>query len=285
MKTSLVIASIGRARILGETLSRLKNQTVAPIQIITVVHEPSDFPKGVEHDVTLVYSEKGLTKQRNKGIDHCSADADYVLFIDDDTFLHPRYIEEMEAIFNNDDNVVGATGVLIKNGDVEISEADQLLHTFPNRDLEDGCFEIRGLYGCNFGVRRSALDRIRFDERLVLYGWLEDADFSWRLKSAGSLVKAPAMRCVHLMYPSGGRANHMRFGFSQVMNPYYLCRKNKRSLWSMMRAHWLKGVPANVFGMIFGPNRGDRLGRLRGNFIAFRKIFVGNVCPEYAEKL
>lgn len=285
MKTAIIIPSVGRSRILGETLSRLKNQTEFPAQVLVVVNVESDLPEKIPDYVNVVFSEKGLTKQRNKGMERSGSDIDILLFIDDDTFLHPRYLENMESIFNKHDNIAGLTGCVLKNGDVTIKEADDILSKQPLDVVENKLVWRRGLYGCNFGVRKSLLSELRFDERLVLYGWLEDADFSFNLSKLGELYSSPAMRCVHLMYSSGGRTNHIRFGFSQVMNPYYLCKKNKHSLFGMMKSHWFKGVTANMFGIVFGPGRRGRMGRLRGNLIAFGFILRGRICPEFAGKL
>ena len=50
------------------------------------------------------------------------------------------------------------------------------------------------VYGCNMTVRRSVLARARFDERLPLYGYMEDRDFAFecmRVGRASPVAKAP----------------------------------------------------------------------------------------------
>jgi GT2 family glycosyltransferase len=284
MKCAIIIPSIGRSMILGETLQRISAQTVPPDKVLAVVTAEADLPQDVPDYVQVVYSGKGLTKQRNVGMALCKNECDYLLFMDDDTFLHPRYVENMVRLFDQHEQIAGLTGTLIKNGDVSIAEADERLREHVLSD-DETLIRRRGLYGCNFGVRSSLLAELTFDERLVLYGWLEDADFSYNLSKLGDLYASKTMQCVHLMYPSGGRANHVRFGYSQVMNPYYLCRKNNRSQWDMMKGHWFKGVPANLLGVLTGPERSKRVGRLKGNLIAFKNIISGRIQPEYAEQL
>jgi len=285
MKTTIIIPSLGRAIILGETLRRIKNQTKVPHQVMVVVAAQEDLPDDVPDFVTVVFSEKGLCIQRNTGIEHCEADVDTILFIDDDTFLHPSYIQEMEGLFAENMEIVGVSGNLLRNGDISIKEADGLLLNYSPVSIPE--LVDAGLYGCNFGVRRSMMADIRFDERLVLYGWLEDADFSMRLRRLGSIKYSSSLVCVHLMHPSGGRSNHVRFGFSQVMNPFYLFQKNGKSFpfSEVLTRHWLRGVGGNLIGILIGSDRKMRWDRFKGNMVAFRLLLAGHIEPEHAAKL
>ena len=44
-----------------------------------------------------------------------------------------------------------------------------------------------GAYGCNMSIRTSSVGELRFDERLPLYGWQEDIDFTSQLRRGGAL--------------------------------------------------------------------------------------------------
>src|SRR5690606_30638203 len=79
-------------------------------------------------------------------------------------------------------------------------------------------------YGCNMAFRRSAIEGVRFDERLPLYGWLEDVDFSAQAGRKGVLLKSETLVGVHLGV-KGGRTSGVRFGYSQIVNPVYLLGK------------------------------------------------------------
>ena len=285
MKTTIIVPSVGRGLILGEMLSRLDHQIKKPEQVLVVVSSEADLPEKFPDYVEVIFSEKGSCVQRNVGIEHCRTDSEIILFIDDDTFLHPTYIDFLGRIFAENPDVGGVSGHLLRNGDVSIDEADRLLldcdATFESL-LSQGHF-----YGCNFTVRRSMLGGLRFDERLVLYGWLEDADFSMNFGQIGKICYASALKAVHLGFASGGRTNHIRFGFSQVMNPYYLYRKNRPlfPLSEVIKNHWLRGVPANLIKGISGANKKWRRDRFRGNLIAFRFILMRKIIPEYAATL
>src|SRR5256885_1905456 len=67
------------------------------------------------------------------------------------------------------------------------------------------------------------------NERLSLYGWLEDLDFARSMLRRGRVVKCTGARIAHLGV-SSGRQSEARYGFSQVMNPFYLWRKGQISL-------------------------------------------------------
>lgn len=56
---------------------------------------------------------RGLTKQRNYGIERVANDIDIVCFLDDDTVLEPGYFEELVKTFKSDSNIFGVGGVAI----------------------------------------------------------------------------------------------------------------------------------------------------------------------------
>lgn len=79
-------------------------------------------------------------------------------------------------------------------------------------------------YGCNMAFRSKAIENLWFDERLSLFGWLEDRDFGFRVASRARRVSADFIWGVHLGLRSG-RVSGLRFGYSQVVNPWYLMTK------------------------------------------------------------
>jgi GT2 family glycosyltransferase len=121
-------------------------------------------------------------------------------------------------------------------------------------------------YGCNMAVRLAPVreHRIRFDERLPLYGWQEDVDLSRRLAQFGAVVRMEAARGVHLGAKSG-RGSGVRLGYSQVANPIYLARK--RMGYPLRRAvnHIARNLLSNIVRSTWPESYVDRRGRLRGN--------------------
>ena len=102
-------------------------------------------------------------------------------------------------------------------------------------------------YGCNMAFRAAAIRGRRFDERLVLYGWLEDRDFGSALaKEGGRLVKLAAARGVH-MGAKGGRVRGERLGYSQVVNPLYMNRKGTMTV-PLVADQLTRNIGSNLIG-------------------------------------
>jgi len=57
--------------------------------------------------------DRGLTKQRNFGIQRVAADSELVCFLDDDTLLEPDYFEQVVSTFQQFPEVVGVGGVAV----------------------------------------------------------------------------------------------------------------------------------------------------------------------------
>ena len=135
-------------------------------------------------------------------------------------------------------------------------------------------------YGCNMVVRASAARRngVRFDERLPLYGWLEDVDFSRRLAKHGAIVHAGTLRGVHLGVKRG-RQSGVRLGYSQIANPLYLMRKR-----SMRGDRALALIGRNLAMNLVKSMRPepyvDRRGRLIGNLTGLRDLLGLRLHPE-----
>ena len=129
--------------------------------------------------------------------------------------------------------------------------------------------------------RLSAVQDLRFDERLVLYGWLEDRDFGAALrKKGGRLVKCREAMGVHLGVKSGRIAGD-RLGFSQIINPLYMLRKGTMS-YSQVIDHLFRNFFSNLFGSIWPNSHIDRRGRLRGNLCGVQEALRGRFEPERA---
>jgi hypothetical protein len=132
-------------------------------------------------------------------------------------------------------------------------------------------------------VAAAATDAVRFDENLPLYGWLEDVDFSRRLAHHGAVVRAGALRGVHLGVKRG-RQSGLRLGYSQIANPLYLIAKRSmrgdRALALMLR-----NLAMNLARSLSPEPYVDRRGRLAGNVAALRDLLGLRLHPENVLKL
>ena len=224
--------------------------------------------------------------QRNTALDHV-ADTDLVAFIDDDMELCSSYLASMVRLFSADPELVVASGSMLADGgraqQVSREQAKILCRDAElARPAENPVITcpLDYAYGCNLIVRGSAARANRFDERLSLYAWLEDSDFSYHCTRGG---KPPATnlsaQCVHLGW-RGGRISGQKMGYSQIINPFYLWRKARVfSLRHIFVQYWMRCLVANCIGVVWGKPEDDRLNRLKGNAIAMLHLLKGRCDP------
>ncbi len=138
-------------------------------------------------------------------------------------------------------------------------------------------------YGCNMVYRRSAIDDLRFDERLVLYAWQEDTDFGARVAARGRMVWSDRLWGVHLGIKRG-RSPGRQLGYSQIVNPRYLVAKGTMRAESALRLAG-RNLLANMAHALFPEPHIDHAGRLRGNLLGLWDIVTGRWRPERAAEL
>ena len=288
LNVEVVYATRGRAKILSSTMRVLDHQTLAPQTVTVSCSSPSDID-GLEHwpGIKVLMGDAGLPKQRNRALRGLSPVSEIVVFFDDDFLPHPMWIEEVERCFRENPDVSAVTGTVVADGikgpGLSLEEAQVFLSS--SRATPTG--QIWGSYspyGCNMAFRRSAIVGLEFDERLVLYGWLEDRDFGGGLaRRGGRQIKIGAAVGVHLGIKAG-RMPGRRLGYSQVVNPVYLRIKGTMTRSSLIK-HLFKNVTSNIVGSIFPESYIDRRGRLIGNLIGARDLLLGRARPERAEAL
>ena len=289
MKTAVVISSVGRPKILHETVVSLGKQTNLPITIVlsicdsaSVSSETAELPL-----IRIVRGAKGLTKQRNLGLSVVPAEAEYVLFLDDDIELSPNYIESMQRLFHRSPDVVMASGIFA---------ADGLLigRTLTREEASAAVLKLRcevkteaaeGASGCNMFVRRSLLARVQFDERLPLNSWLEDYDFSVRSKPYGQVVWNHETCIAHIGARRVCRECGFLVGYTQLANPHYLWRKGTiPSFGKLLMRFWLPALRVSFQGAVHGKPPWNTLldykGRVRGNARALADAVMFKLEPE-----
>jgi GT2 family glycosyltransferase len=279
----VIVASIGRAELLRKTVAELAHQTRPPDGVLVVSVTPDDVA-GIEAvtapPLEVIFSEKGLPRQRNAGLRHLAGRADIIAFFDDDFLPARDYLAQLENLFAKRPNLVGATGRVIADGikttGFSFEQAlDLLARDVPPAQLRDK--SMPALYGCNLSIKVRAAQGLWFDEALPLYGWQEDVDFSYRLGLRGVLIRSDLLAGVH-MGAKGGRTSGKRLGYSQIANPAYLLRKKTippKLAWRLMT----RNVAANMARSFMPEPHVDRVGRLRGNMIAIRDLLVGRLHP------
>ncbi|PNH85221.1 glycosyltransferase family 2 protein [Arthrobacter sp. AFG20] len=286
LKTAVIVATVNRQDHLARLIRDLSQQTVRPDVVLVSAPEAKDLCAGIEGYVgwvVTIIGRRGASAQRNAALDHVPSDTDFVFFFDDDMTLRNDYIENAISAFAVSGEIVGLTGNVLLDGagsgrPVSFPEADEAF-VLSFESPSEISTKVAKLYGCNFAVRLNAATDLRFDERLPLYSWLEDLDFSKRLAQRGALVREFTCFGVHHGSPSGGRTQHLRFGYSQITNPVYLWRKG--SIKSANAAVLIfRPLLANLRGALSGDSKGARRARLKGNAMSVADLVRGRLTPE-----
>jgi hypothetical protein len=288
-RVAVLFASLGRADILTANVTRLlERQTLKPTTVILSVSCPDDAGMAANlPGVHVVTGTPGLPAQRNRALEAVPSGTDIVVFFDDDFVPADDWIEAAVNVFLRQPDVVGLTGYVLEDGIKGPGLSfDDAVHRLglPHRSPSWRYRENFSPYGCNMAFRASALGSLKFDERLVLYGWLEDRDFGARLASRGGrLIKISAACGVH-MGAKSGRVSGERLGYSQIVNPVYMLRKGSMTL-VQVAAHIFRNMTSNLVGAVKPEPFIDRRGRLRGNLKGWADVLRGKLHPERARDI
>lgn len=285
MKIVVGIATTGRRAVLCDTLAQIVQQGRLPEEILICPAREEDvdwsFAAGLGVPVRSVTSLPGSCAQRN-AILGASAEAELVLFFDDDFLPARSFIGEAENLFRGQGDVVVATGQVLADGAHGPGLSAEEAHAILARDIAPAqarLTPVENAYGCNMVFRVAAIRTAgaRFDENLPLYGWQEDTDFCRQLAGQGRIVHSTALRGVHLGNKRG-RTSGLRFGYSQIANPVYLVRKGTMTYRRALRL-MAGNVAANVIGSLRQQEWVDRRGRLKGNGLAVLDLLTARLNP------
>ena len=287
LRIAVIIATKGRPHAVVRILQLLERQSLRPTNVFVSATELCDVEQqnNTALNVQFLFGPAGSSRQRNLALEMIRSSHDLVVFFDDDFAPASDWIAQCVAKFTAASDVVGICGGLIKDGAhgeaVSWEQAEALIKDPPV--LPRQAIQVTSLYGCNMAFRLAAVQDACFDERLVLYGWLEDKDFSRTVGRRGRLVQDMAMHGVHLGLRTG-RTSGRKYGYSQIANSWYLHRKGtltSREVWS----NTLKALTANCAKYLWPEPHIDRKGRLSGNIIAVLDLLRGSCRPEKTAEL
>lgn len=213
---SVIICTKNRLDDFRNTVVSLTRQNRLPDELIVV--DSSDGP--IIQDYVSVINAPfqccyyraplGLTRARNVGVQ--KSNSDLVFFFDDDVELETNYLAKIEQAFKSDSMTeIGAVGGRITNVITQMSAPlflyikrrifDLLRIVFLLSRLGNGNFRYSGmptlphalqtsryiecLSGGCMAFRREVFGKVCFDEDLIGYGHVEDADISKQVLQAG----------------------------------------------------------------------------------------------------
>ncbi len=226
---SAIIATVGRPELLRLCLESLAKQTVRVAEVV-VVHcgndsgtlEVTNDPRWVFEVRYFHHPERNCARQRNFAITH--AKHDYLLLIDDDVEVDPRWVEELFKPIWSDPSVGATMGRLINqpmatptffwrlyrrllHGQVEGFKPGKLIgaalpNGFPTTAEEPIPCEWIG--GGASALRREAFESVGgFASFFTGSSPGEDLDLGYRLSRKWKVFYVPAATCIHHQSPSG----------------------------------------------------------------------------------
>jgi GT2 family glycosyltransferase len=139
MKISLIICTYIRPQALLQLLRSVQLQTVYPDEILIIDGSSNKETDDVIfenqfrnlHYFLVPENVRGLTKQRNFGLDKLALTSTLVAFLDDDTELMPNYFEELIKTFADNQEISGVGGVAINENGWSLTEPNKKYD--PNR--------------------------------------------------------------------------------------------------------------------------------------------------------
>ena len=130
MKFSLIICTYQRPQALLQLLQSIQLQTLYPDEILIIDGSLNDKTdnilkqnsfKNLNYYVVST-QQRGLTQQRNLGIQKVNENSKVVCFLDDDTVLAPNYFEEIIKTYQLHPEVLGVGGYI--NNEVSWEKVD-----------------------------------------------------------------------------------------------------------------------------------------------------------------
>jgi GT2 family glycosyltransferase len=286
--TAVIISTRGRPAIVNALVGQLAEQSQPPEHVFVIASKPDDIA-GMDRDqgnLTVQVGRTGSSLQRNDGLALAGSRFSYLVFFDDDFVPSRFWLERMQNVFASQPDVVGLTGAVLADGTttagIPLDDAQAMVHTHdataPLSNVLYAGIGYGANMGCNMAFRYSALRGVRFDERLPLYAWLEDADFRGQAERHGRVVRAEALAGVHLGHKQG-RGRGVTLGYSQIANALYLAAKGTVPV-SHLATLAAKNLLSNTVRSLRPEPFVDRRGRLLGNMMALADLMRGRIAPE-----
>ena len=221
MKASLIISIYKNTRALEAVLDSVKRQTEQDIEVIlsedgedaqmAAFIQAYDFPWPMQH---LTQSDEGWRKEKALNRAVVAAKNDWLIFIDGDCVLHPRFIE-YHVRYQQPGVMLAGKRVKLNPELSERCMKGEKFCLFPYLFARRGCRyveeafycgaakwlrrKVKHLVGSNMSMSRTDLMAINgFDENYVLPATGEDYDIEWRMLANG--CKMVSLRNLAVQY-------------------------------------------------------------------------------------
>ncbi len=259
-----------RPKPLLSLLNSIKNQTLYPNEILIIDGSIGDkTQKSLEDNkykninyFKVDEDNRGLTKQRNFGIDNVSNQSQVVCFLDDDVVLDKSYFEHLLNTYTKYPKALGVGGYITNevNWQKKVKPLSSKKFYYDEWErLEPLRFRVRKIFGVNpntspgylpnfshgrsisflppsgeiykvqqlmggvSSFKKEVFDKVKFSTYFEGYGLYEDADFTIRVSQLGQLYVNTLAQLEH-HHDSSGRPNKFKYGKMVARNGWYVWR-------------------------------------------------------------
>jgi GT2 family glycosyltransferase len=252
---SIVVCTYRRPASMAALLESIGRQDIRPRELFVVDASPDAEAAPTQERLSqgpaladqsrywqVTGRTRGLTRQRNFGLQHVTSDL--VLFLDDDVVLQPQCVREMEEAHRSSEPPIAGVGCY---SDDQFGPPPMLWRVrrafgmVPS--LESGRYWGSGmsvpwgferptgrlvegdwLPGWAMMWRTEIVRAIGFDDGFQGYAQGEDLDFSLRARSCGRLVMLGTPRLRHCHEPAG-RPDAYQLGYMELRNRFEIHRR------------------------------------------------------------
>lgn len=261
-RPTVIIPTIGRSRLLADTLESLAASGSAPEEVLVVDGDAAHSSRPIVETAAAAHphlgiryltAQRGLCRQRNTAIEQ--AVSEVIVFLDDDVLLETQAIDRLLAAFKDPD-VAAATGHTVERSGRRLGLKHSRLRRLMPGTRRQGHMtpsgyptrlwdvnreqDIEFLNGCWMAVRTEVARQLRFDEELERtggYALAEDEDFGYRVSRVARVRFVPDARLEHRNMGFSS-ADHHAFNRAMILNRAYLSRKNFPQT-AIARGHFL----------------------------------------------
>ncbi|GAA3613954.1 glycosyltransferase family 2 protein [Flavivirga amylovorans] len=284
IRFSLIVCTYMRPRPLLDLLNSVKIQSVYPTEVLIVDGSVNDETDKLLHEnkfENLKYfkveeKNRGLTKQRNYGINLASETSEIICFLDDDIVLKDNYFENLLKTYEIQKDALAVGGYIDNNNTWKKESVEKSKNNFyfdgwmrsePSRfklrrlfglqpDKIPGflptfahgrsvgflppsgkIYEVEQIMGGVSSYKKEVFDSLKFSTYFDGYGLYEDADFSLRLSEIGKLYVNTSAQLYHY-HDDSGRPNKYKYGKMVVRNGWYVWRVKYPKPTFKMRFKW-----------------------------------------------
>lgn len=258
---SVHIVTYNSAKDIEVCLEAVCRQSYRLAQVVVVDNASTDntlervhyFREGTRAPIRVIENMKntGFAPAHNQAIKQTSSD--YVLILNPDVIISPRYVELLVEIMQQNPKIGGATGMLVLQSNPEIIDSTGLVMNRTWRAYDRGAgesiqhwnhsTEVFGVSGAAAMYSRKMIDDISIDGEFFdddFFAYKEDVDVAWRARLIGwkAYYRADALGFHKRGWKKGVRSTIPLFiRKHSFINRYKMIFKN------LTGRRWLKNLP------------------------------------------